>query len=122
MGRPASPGQSPLPAARRHHHRSADQKGIDERNEATSAQLALWPLRALVSGGAWLHQPHTRRAYSTDLDRWFVFCADHGLGTLAARRLHLDAWARSLEEAGLRPRTVARRLSAVASWKGYLVA
>jgi integrase/recombinase XerD len=71
---------------------------------------------------AWLHQ----RAHPACLQYrhrpLVVFYADHGLGTLAARRVHPDAWARTLEEAELRPRTVARQLSSVASRYSYLVA
>jgi hypothetical protein len=33
---------------------------------------------------------NTRRAYSTDLDRWLAFCSDHGLDPLSTRRAHLD--------------------------------
>src|SRR5687768_5560222 len=65
---------------------------------------------------------NTRRAYSTDLDRWLTFCADNNLDPLTIRRAHLDGWARTLEAGGLAARTVARRLASVSSWYGYLVA
>lgn len=65
---------------------------------------------------------NTRRAYSTDLDRWLAFCADHGLDPLSARRAHLDGWAHTLEASGLSARTVARRLASVSSFFAYLVA
>jgi integrase len=45
----------------------------------------------------------------------------HGVEPLSARRPHIDAWARSLEELNLKPRTVARRLSSVSSWYDFLV-
>jgi site-specific recombinase XerC len=43
------------------------------------------------------------------------------LDPLAARRAHVDTWARVLEASGLKERSVARRLSAVSSWYQYLV-
>lgn len=69
-------------------------------------------LRQLIA--AWLlgfPSEHTRRSYNADLAQWFVFCDVHGVEPLSARRPHIDAWARSLEELNLKPRTIARRLS-----------
>jgi integrase/recombinase XerD len=74
---------------------------------------------------AWLlgyASPHTRRAYATDLARWLDFCRNYGIDPLAARRSHVDAWARTLHAAGLQSRTVARRLAAVSSWYTFAVA
>ena len=65
---------------------------------------------------------NTRRAYSTDLDRWLAFCAHNNLDPLTTRRAHLDGWARTLEASGLSARTVARRLASVSSFFAYLVA
>src|SRR5689334_4163657 len=62
---------------------------------------------------------HTRRAYAGDLARWLKFCSDRGVDPLAARRGHVDAWARSLEADGSSQPTVARRLSSIASWYTY---
>ena len=78
-------------------------------------------LRPLVA--AWLlsfKSPHTVRNYRHDLAHWLAFCADHGIDPLAARRAHIDAWARILEAQGLKDRSVGRRLSAVSSWYQYL--
>jgi len=72
------------------------------------------PLRRLVAG--WLlglASVNTRRSYSNDIAGWLAFCTDYGVDPLTARRTHVDAWARSLEAAGLRPRTIARRLASV---------
>jgi integrase/recombinase XerD len=60
---------------------------------------------------------HTRRAYNTDITAWLAFCADHNVDPLAnVRRSHVDAWARTLEATGYRPRTVARKIASVSSW------
>jgi integrase/recombinase XerD len=90
--------------------------------DPTSPAVRDDPVRRLVAG--WLlgfASPNTRRSYAGDLARWLAFCADHDLDPLAARRPHIDGWARALETAGLKPRTVARRLAAVSSWYGFLV-
>ena len=63
----------------------------------------------------------TRRGYRGDLGVWLPFCDDHGVDPLRARRVHVNRWARGLEAAGAKPRGVARRLAAVASWYRYLV-
>lgn len=79
-------------------------------------------LRQLIA--AWLlgfPSEHTRRSYSGDLTAWLTFCDEHGVEPLRARRPHIDAWARSLEELKLKPRTIARRLSSVSSWYDFLV-
>jgi site-specific recombinase XerD len=80
------------------------------------------PVHRLIA--AWLlgfASEHTRRSYASDLTNWLTFCAGHGVDPLGARRPHLDAWARSLEASGRKPRTVARRLAAVSSWYGFLL-
>ncbi len=72
---------------------------------------------------AWLlgyASPATRRAYAADMTAWLGFCDIAGTGPLAARRVHVDAWARAMQSAGAAPRTVARRLAAVSSWYQYL--
>ena len=79
------------------------------------------PVRRLVA--AWLlgyASPATRRAYAADMTGWLAFCDGLGTSPLEARRVHADAWARSLQAAGAAPRTVARRLAAVSSWYQYL--
>ncbi|MGI5131188.1 tyrosine-type recombinase/integrase [Pseudonocardia sp. CA-107938] len=65
---------------------------------------------------------HTRRAYVADLTSWLSHCAGTGVDPTLAGPDDVDAWRRSLESAGQRPRTVARRLASVASWHRFLVA
>ncbi|WP_374215828.1 tyrosine-type recombinase/integrase [Frankia sp. AiPs1] len=82
----------------------------------------LWHL-----AGAWLlshRSEHTRRAYARDLRAFADWCAAHDLDMITGvRRGHIDAYAREAEEVqGESPATVARRLSALASFYGYLVA
>jgi len=63
----------------------------------------------------------TRRGYRSDHAAWLTFCAEHGIDPVAARRVDVNRWARALEAAGAKPRSVARRLAAVASWYRYVV-
>jgi len=75
--------------------------------------------------------PHTRTAYATDMARWLSWCNQlhvdpllvqrAGRETTGVSRSHVEAWARSLEAAGAPATTVARRLSAVSSWYGWLL-
>ena len=64
--------------------------------------------------------PNTRTAYRADLADWIGWCAEREIAPLSARRVHVDAWARTLEQT-YRPTTVARRLAAVASFYTYCV-
>jgi integrase/recombinase XerD len=63
----------------------------------------------------------TRRGYRGDLGAWLAFCAEHNVDPLRARTVDVNRWARDLEAAGAKPRSVARRLAATASWYRYLV-
>lgn len=65
--------------------------------------------------------PATREAYARDLRAWSDYLAGLGVGVLTAHRVHIDAWARQSEEAGTAPATVARRLSALSGFYGYLL-
>jgi len=69
---------------------------------------------------------HTRTAYRRDLWQWGEWCAATGLDPLTARPADLDAWIVEQRATGARGKpaaesTIARRLSAVASWYDYLV-
>lgn len=79
------------------------------------------PVRRLAA--AWLlgyDSKNTRTAYARDLSDWLAFCTAHRIDPLAARRAHVDAYARELSEVQGRARsTVARRLSALAGFYGY---
>jgi integrase/recombinase XerD len=79
-------------------------------------------LAPLVAG--WLlafGSENTRRAYARDVRAWLNFCLTNDLDPLEARRPHVDAWARALEAQELSSATVARQLSAIASWYSWLV-
>ena len=66
--------------------------------------------------------PATRDCYARDLRQFGVFLADHGeLDPLDVRRVHIDAYVRSQEEAGVAPATLGRRLSALSGFYAYAV-
>jgi site-specific recombinase XerD len=71
---------------------------------------------------------HTRAAYRVDVGRWLDWCRGRDLDPMAATFVHINAYARDLEQtvaagrAGpLSPATVARMLSGLSSWYGFLV-
>jgi integrase/recombinase XerD len=70
---------------------------------------------------------HTRAAYRRDVGGWLTWCRRHELDPLRASFLHINAYARELESTvdsrtgrTLSPATVARALSALSSWYGFL--
>jgi integrase/recombinase XerD len=65
---------------------------------------------------------NTRDAYRRDLAGWWHWCADHDLDPLQARRVHVDAYARTLEQHGRAHATVRRRLAVLSSFYRYSVA
>lgn len=80
------------------------------------------PLGALA--GAWLagyRSLATRNAYRSDLRKWLAYCEQHDLDPLAIRRSHVELFARQLEADGGAASSVARRLSALSSWYGWLL-
>ena len=62
---------------------------------------------------------HTRSAYHSDLRCFSSWCARIGIDPLAAKRAHLDGYARSLEVEGLASSSVARRLSVMSGLFRY---
>ena len=56
----------------------------------------------------------TRAAYLADLRDFHAWCARIGIGLLAVRRGHIEAYTRELEQAGRSRATVARRLATLA--------
>lgn len=81
---------------------------------------------------AWLRNRrlsgHTRAAYRRDVAAWLRWTDRAGIDPLAATFLHVNEYARELESTvdsrtgrPLTPATVARRLSALASWYDFLV-
>jgi integrase/recombinase XerD len=71
--------------------------------------------------GAWLlgYSGHTRAAYRRDLAAWAAWLGARGLHPWQAQRVHVEAYARELEDGGLARSTVARRLSALAGFYRY---
>ncbi len=78
------------------------------------ARLAIAGLLARYSGA-------TRMSYAGDLRQYFDWCAQHHLEVFAARRGHIELFARSMEERGLAPATIGRRLSTVAGFYRFAV-
>ncbi len=76
-----------------------------------SVLVALW----LDSGFA----ARTREAYGRGVAEWTRVCAGWDVHPLAARRQHLDRWARDLEATGQASTTIARKPSSVASVYTY---
>jgi integrase/recombinase XerD len=99
--------------------------------DAASAPAATAPppTRLAELTNMWLSRQrsaHTRTAYRRDLWQWGDWCAATGRNPLTARAADLDAWIVEQRATGARGKpaaesTVARRLSAVASWYDYLI-
>jgi hypothetical protein len=53
----------------------------------------------------------TRRSYATDLRIFAGWCHDHGFNLLNVKRLHLETFARWMEQGGRMASTIGRRLS-----------
>lgn len=84
---------------------------------------------------AWLanrrFSENTRQAYRRDIHQWLSWCAGRGQDPLEVTFLHVNAWARALEEPaededGRRPRALAptsvkRKMGAVSSWYTFIV-
>jgi integrase/recombinase XerD len=86
-------------------------------------------LAAFTDG--WLHNrrlsEHTREAYRRDVGAWLDWCRERQLDPLAATFVHVNAYARLLESTVdqrtqklLSAATVARKLSGLSSWYGFL--
>lgn len=75
--------------------------------------------------GRWLmayESKRTREAYGDALGLFAAFLAEHRAGeVMAATRSHLDAWARSMEAAQLKPATRARNIAALSSFYAFAV-
>ncbi|GAA0451404.1 integrase [Actinoplanes capillaceus] len=95
----------------------------------TPALVAPAPTRLAELTTMWLSRQrsaHTRTAYRRDLWQWGDWCAATGRNPLTARPADLDAWIVEQRATGARGKpaaesTIARRLSAIASWYDYLV-
>lgn len=75
--------------------------------------------------GVWLvslRSTRTRRAYFGDLAAWLARLGKRELDPLTAGRVQVDMWVRAHTDAGAKPSTIRRRLSALSSWYRYLAA
>ena len=74
--------------------------------------------------GAWLteYPAATAVAYLCDLRSFVGFCTEAGIDPLKVKRVDLARFAASLSAAGRAPASVARSLSGLSSFYGYLVA
>lgn len=64
---------------------------------------------------------NTRRSYATDLRQWFAFCRSIDVNPLAARRTHVELFARHHEARGCAPATIRRKLAALSMFYKWLV-
>jgi site-specific recombinase XerD len=72
--------------------------------------------------------PHTRDAYRRDVSAWLAWCRARDLDPMSATFIHVNTYARDLESTVdgrtgrvFSPSTVARKLSGLSSWYGFLV-
>jgi integrase/recombinase XerD len=89
--------------------------------ETISATVAI-PDEIEATGTAWLlsfGSENTRNAYRRDFTAFVRYCVEHDLEPLQLRRVHIDAYARTLEADGRSPATVARNLSTLSSFYRY---
>lgn len=64
--------------------------------------------------------PLTREVYGITLRQWFEFALDHQhTEPLEARRVHIELWARSLDQSGLAKSTVNHKLDTLGSFYRY---
>jgi integrase len=75
----------------------------------------------LIAGFLLGYGDRTRAAYLADLRDFHAWCAGIGIGLLAVRRGHIEAYIRALEQAGRSRATVARRLATLAGFYRYAV-
>ena len=77
--------------------------------------------RLAVAGFLARYREPTRSAYRQDLACFWAWCLEHDLAPLSVRRPHVELYLRELEQRGLAPATVSRRLSTVAGLFKYAV-
>lgn len=96
-----------------------------------AARLPTTPAALVDFTDGWLANrrlsPHTRAAYKRDVGQWLAWCAARSLDPLAATFVQVNAYARTLEATvdartgkAMAPASVARKLSALSSWYGFL--
>ena len=77
--------------------------------------------RLAVAGFLASYSDATRASYATDLRQYLAWCAGHDLEVFAARRGHIELYARTMERRGLARSTIGRRLSTVAGFYRFAV-
>lgn len=96
---------------------------ITEYSPATHVTIHREDPRLLELVLGWLGSfpsPRTRDGYRGDLESFSAWIERHRAGSiLEASRAHVDLYARALEEAGYRPASRARALSAISSFFAY---
>ena len=81
---------------------------IELSDPAADHEAELAAIAFLVS-----YSSRTLESYRTDLRSFFQWAADVGLDVLGATRPHVELFRSSLEERGLAPATIDRRLSTI---------
>jgi len=104
---------------------------VDDVDILSAAEVArVGDLHAFTDG--WLANrrlsEHTRDAYRRDVGSWLHWCLQRDMDPLKATFVHVNAYARALESTvdersgkPLTPATVARKLSGLSSWYGFLL-
>jgi integrase/recombinase XerD len=89
---------------------------------ADRAQLQTLTPDAEQLVAAWLEQyrGNTASAYASDLRRWLSWCEQQGWDAVLAHRVQVQRWVSEQHE-HYAASTVARRLTALRSWYGWLV-
>lgn len=80
--------------------------------------------KAEFAAAAWLagySNQLTRSSYAMHLRDWFQFCSEIDLDPLLADRVHVEMWLRTVEQRGLKPRTVSIKITTVRSFYAYCV-
>jgi site-specific recombinase XerD len=81
--------------------------------------------RVALAVAAWLEtcrSVNTRAAYEADLRRFVAWCEEHAVDPLSCSTADLQQYRSQCERAGAAPATVARRLSAIASFGAHAAA
>ena len=96
--------------------------------EPATAQLSSTPpplfdeARLAVGGFLARYSGNTRTGYASDLRGWFAWCAEVGLEPFAVARVHIELYARWMEEERhLARATIGRRLSTIVGFYRFTV-
>jgi len=86
---------------------------LSPRVPITAHEAACSPSETELAVAAFLarYGGRTLEAYRFDLRCFFRWASDHGLDVLAATRVHIELYRSDMEQRGLAPSTIDRRLS-----------